>query len=430
MNNFIKYLTCPVHKVPLDIIAHSRTSDGVIKHGALACKVCGDIVGAIKFGKVDFLRFSEAKLLNLEEEVVSPPFQYKRVPWSDPAIKYEGFVFDPYTTDTERIERGCQRRSSESGVSSIEIVTDATDLSLRFLSSPWGGAVGIEVNGIHKVDCDLYCELDPAVIAIPVFTNCSGIKVIRITAGDAHNAARGDEILFFGFDACFLSEGKGNFEQINRGNHYPAAFSWCLDHLCQDALVLDCSSGDRKFGDPRVLSCEYMDFAAPDVYCDGHDLPFANDTFDVVFSQAVMEHMKDPFRAAKEIARITKPGGLVYIESAFLQPLHGVPYHFFNTTPWGVEAIFADAGVAVSVSEWFGHLSFSVPWILRSCGGGGLSIHEADTLKNILQKIENNTSYDQLRAGAAAVAYWGIKSGSISVWSDYLKLDSRPSYRY
>lgn len=46
----------------------------------------------------------------------------------------------------------------------------------------------------------------------------------------------------------------------------------------------------------------------------------------------VMEHMRDPYLATREIARITKLCGLTYVESAFMQPLHAVPYYFFNTT--------------------------------------------------------------------------------------------------
>ena len=431
MSNPIKNLACPVHKTKLKFFAQSRTKSGKIKHGALYCEICQNVVGAIKFGKADFLRFARTTNLKLEAPLITcDNFIYKRIPWSDPSIKYEGFVFDAYSTDTERIVSGCQRAGGELGVWSIEIVTSVTDLSLRFLAYRWGGAISIHVDGIHKMDYDLFSDSDASVVAISVFTDIPGQKVVKVTASQANQLALGNQVMFFGFDASLLGESDEEFSGVNRGNNYPAAYSWCLDHLDKDALVLDCSSGDRKFDDPRVLSCEYMDFAAPDIYCDGHDLPFADDTFDVVFSQAVMEHMKDPFKAASEISRITKPGGLVYIESAFMQPLHGVPYHFFNTTPWGIEAIFADAGVTVAVSEWFGHLSFSIPWILSSCGGGGLSPDEANALKDILKKIEHNTSYDQLRAGAAAVAYWGIKKGAASKWSDLLKLDSRPSYRY
>ncbi|MFN9001249.1 MAG: class I SAM-dependent methyltransferase, partial [Holosporales bacterium] len=109
-----------------------------------------------------------------------------------------------------------------------------------------------------------------------------------------------------------------------------------------------------------MLHFEYLPYQDPDVFGDGHALPFADDTFDAVFSQAVMEHMRDPYLAAREIARVTKPGGIIYVESAFMQPLHAVPYHFFNTTVWGIEALFNEANVTTAITEWFGPLSFSI----------------------------------------------------------------------
>jgi SAM-dependent methyltransferase len=42
-------------------------------------------------------------------------------------------------------------------------------------------------------------------------------------------------------------------------------------------------------------------------------LPYADDTFDAVLSMGVLEHVGDPESSLDEIARVVKPGGLLYV---------------------------------------------------------------------------------------------------------------------
>jgi SAM-dependent methyltransferase len=48
-------------------------------------------------------------------------------------------------------------------------------------------------------------------------------------------------------------------------------------------------------------------FAMADV----HTMDFADDTFDVVHAHQVLQHVRDPVRALREMRRVCKPGGLV-----------------------------------------------------------------------------------------------------------------------
>lgn len=52
------------------------------------------------------------------------------------------------------------------------------------------------------------------------------------------------------------------------------------------------------------------------VVADAHDLPFENDTFDVAHAHQVLQHLVDPVQALRELARVTRPGGLVAVRDA------------------------------------------------------------------------------------------------------------------
>lgn len=46
---------------------------------------------------------------------------------------------------------------------------------------------------------------------------------------------------------------------------------------------------------------------------DAHHLPFPSGAFELVISCETIEHLTDPFAALKEMARVCKPGGMLYL---------------------------------------------------------------------------------------------------------------------
>jgi SAM-dependent methyltransferase len=109
-------------------------------------------------------------------------------------------------------------------------------------------------------------------------------------------------------------------------------------------LILELGAGRERTSaenivrtDAFIYSTEHLDLIA-----DAHALPFADASFDFVFSLAVFEHLHSPWLAAKELARVLRPGGRAYTMCAFLQPLHGYPDHYFNATESGLRRLFSD----------------------------------------------------------------------------------------
>jgi SAM-dependent methyltransferase len=153
------------------------------------------------------------------------------------------------------------------------------------------------------------------------------------------------------------------FVPANLGNPYPPRFAELLASANPDAVVIDVGGGDRCHEDPRVFNFEYMKFRHADFFGDGLELPIASNSVDLIMSQAVLEHVPDPKRAVAELRRILRPGGRIYAEFAFMQPLHAVPFHFFNITPHGADLLFADWEILATGT--FGGLETTMEWFFR-----------------------------------------------------------------
>lgn len=105
-------------------------------------------------------------------------------------------------------------------------------------------------------------------------------------------------------------------------------------------LVLDCGAGKRPDYLENVVNFEIVPYDSTDVVGVGEDLPFRDASFEGVLCLNVLEHVKNPFRVAREIARVLKPGGELYCVVPFLQPVHAFPHHYYNMTSQGLCNLF------------------------------------------------------------------------------------------
>ncbi|QGM47950.1 methyltransferase domain-containing protein [Methylocystis heyeri] len=133
-----------------------------------------------------------------------------------------------------------------------------------------------------------------------------------------------------------------------------------------EGLVLDVGAGNRPIYYPNVVNYEVVDYATTDVLGVAEELPFRDNSFEGVISIAVLEHVKDPFRCARELARVLKPGGWLKCCVPFLQPLHGYPHHYFNMTHEGLRTLF-EPYVAIERQEVTPptHPVWAIAWQLR-----------------------------------------------------------------
>lgn len=138
----------------------------------------------------------------------------------------------------------------------------------------------------------------------------------------------------------------------------------------ESGWVLDCGAGWRPVYYENVVNFEIAPYDTTDVRGVGEVLPFVDRAFDAVISIAVLEHVKDPFRCAREIARVLKPGGALVCCVPFLQPLHGYPHHYYNMTHQGLANLFEGFNIErIEVPDSVLPI-WSLTWILKSWAEG------------------------------------------------------------
>ncbi|CAG9255576.1 hypothetical protein PUN4_240021 [Paraburkholderia unamae] len=109
--------------------------------------------------------------------------------------------------------------------------------------------------------------------------------------------------------------------------------------------VLNLSAGGTTEKFAHVVEAEYSIFRHTDLVADSHVLPFDDNCFEAAIVMNAFEHYREPDKAAAELRRVLKPGGRLLIHTAFMQPLHEKPFHFFNCTRYGLEQWFRDFDV-------------------------------------------------------------------------------------
>lgn len=96
--------------------------------------------------------------------------------------------------------------------------------------------------------------------------------------------------------------------------------------------------GDELFD--NVVRIDFAHYKANDIVSTEYNIPFKDSCFDFVISESVFEHVRDPWHYAQELYRILKKDGIIIVDTAFMQPVHSDPYHFYNMTLTGLEETF------------------------------------------------------------------------------------------
>jgi ubiquinone/menaquinone biosynthesis C-methylase UbiE len=146
--------------------------------------------------------------------------------------------------------------------------------------------------------------------------------------------------------------------------------------------VLDVGSGSAPYRD-LFSHCIYKthDFAQlNDVQLRGYkgynkidyvsdicSIPVPSQSFDYVLCTEVIEHVPEPISALKEISRIIKPGGVLFLTAPLGSGLHQEPYHFYGGyTPYFYNKVLTDCGFSkVEITSNMGFYSLFSQELIR-----------------------------------------------------------------
>lgn len=130
-----------------------------------------------------------------------------------------------------------------------------------------------------------------------------------------------------------------------------------------DGYSLNVGAGASDYVIPTSVELEYSVFRNTDVAGDAHHLPFRDNVFEAVVSFNTFEHLDNPQAAAREAFRVLKPGGRLLVQSAFVQPLHEEPYHYYDATEYGLRQWFSDFDILRCTVPDNGVPTLAVAWL-------------------------------------------------------------------
>lgn len=128
--------------------------------------------------------------------------------------------------------------------------------------------------------------------------------------------------------------------------------------------VLDLGCGPRRL--TGTVRCDLV-LDKPGIRADAARLPFGSKTFDCVIATALLEHVPHPARVVREIHRVLRPHGALYVEVPFLEGFHADPDDYQRFTFRGIDVLLRrfdiiDREVCVGPNS-------ALSWILREYPG-------------------------------------------------------------
>lgn len=149
-------------------------------------------------------------------------------------------------------------------------------------------------------------------------------------------------------------------EQIRRWLQRDHELQWCRVVMNREIKrfiqSLDCShidaleiSGRGSQGQHNFRSYRAVQYPEYDICKD----PLAQEQFDLVIAEQVLEHVLRPDRAAANVYQMLRSGGVFVVSTPFLVRVHECPLDLYRWTEHGMRQLLESAGFTnVATASW------------------------------------------------------------------------------
>ena len=118
----------------------------------------------------------------------------------------------------------------------------------------------------------------------------------------------------------------------------------CLDVGCGDRPYESLFFQGSYLGIDVLTSGRSEELKKPDLYYDGVTIPFNDNSFDIVMSSQVLEHVNSPVELLREMGRVLKDDGSLIISIPFVYPVHELPFDYLRFTEFGIADMLIKSG--------------------------------------------------------------------------------------
>lgn len=107
--------------------------------------------------------------------------------------------------------------------------------------------------------------------------------------------------------------------------------------------VLNIGSGNSRYK-INTINLDIFPYKEVDIVADATQLPFANNSFDVVINTQLLEHLSKPDRVVSEVFRVLKKNGVVITTAPFIEQFHRSPDDYYRWSYKGLVNLHEEAG--------------------------------------------------------------------------------------